>query len=169
MKNLVLSFSLQFFDNSGLIPKYLGIRPELLLDIQLVNPAPFGLAPNSTGDYHLKVTSLAIDRANNGTISLTDKDLDGNLRRFSGAKVDMGTYEFQGAGTSTLVISVETGAWEANSTWDIGRVPQLGDYVIIDNNHIVTLGTTGIAKNLQYRGTGTLKFNSAISKIELRF
>jgi CHRD domain/Ig-like domain CHU_C associated/Calx-beta domain len=138
-------------------------------DPQLINPAAFGPAPNTTGDYHLKAASLAIDRGNNGTISLTDIDLDGNLRRFSGGVVDMGAYEFQGVATSTLVISVVTGPWEANSTWSVGRVPQLGDYVIIDSNHIVTLNSTGIAKNLEYRGTGQLKFNTTTSKLQIGF
>ena len=139
------------------------------IDPQLVNPAAFGPAPNTTGDYHLKAASLAINRGDNGSISLADKDLDGNPRRFSGGSVDMGAYEFQGTGTSTLIISVVTGPWEANSTWDLGRVPQLGDYVIIDNNHVVILSTTGIAKNLEYRGTGSLKSNAVTSKLELGF
>jgi hypothetical protein len=142
---------------------------NLSMDPKYVSPMPDGLAPIITGDYHLQASSLAIDRGDNGTISLTDKDLDGNLRRFSGGRVDMGAYEFQGTATSILVISVATGNWESNSTWDIGRVPQLGDYVIIDNNHIVTLSSTGIAKNLEYRGTGKLKFNTTTSKLEIGF
>lgn len=142
---------------------------NLTADPQFVSPAPFGLAPNTSGDYHLKATSLAINRGDNEAIFLIDKDLAGNLRGFSGGRVDMGAYEFQGAGTSTLIISVVTGPWEANSTWDLGRVPQLGDYVIIENNHIVTLSTTGMAKHLEYRGTGTLKFNLVTSKLELGF
>ena len=142
---------------------------NLTADPQFVSPPPFQTIPTTSGDYHLKATSLAINRGDNGSISLTDKDLDGNLRRFSGGSVDMGAYELQGAGTSTMVISVVTGPWEANSTWDIGRVPQLGDNVIIQNNHIITLSTTGIAKNLEYRGTGSLKFNLATSKLELGF
>jgi Right handed beta helix region len=142
---------------------------NLSMNPKYVSPMPDGLAPVITGDYHLQASSLAIDRGDNGTISLTDKDLDGNLRRFSGGRVDMGAYEFQGIATSTLVISVATGNWESNSTWDVGRVPQLGDYVIIDNNHIVTLSSTGIAKNLEYRGTGKLKFNTITSKLEIGF
>ena len=147
---------------------YLGVG-NMNTDPQLVNPAAFGPAPNTTGDYHLKGTSLAIDRGDNGSVSLTNKDLDGNTRRFSGGRVDMGAYEFQGTGTSTLIISVVTGLWEANSTWDLGRVPQLGDYVIIDNNHIVILSTTGIAKSLEYRGNGMLKSNAVTSKLKLGF
>jgi parallel beta-helix repeat protein len=163
-----------FNDNQSIISYsivqggYSGIG-NLTVDPKFINPAAFGAAPNTTGDYHLQATSLAIDRGDNGPISLTDKDLDGNFRRFSGGKVDIGAYEFQGIGTSTLVISVVTGPWEANSTWDIGRVPRLGDYVIIDNSHIVTISTSAIAKNLQYRGKGTLKFNSTTSKLELGF
>ena len=64
-----------------------------------------------------------------------------------------------------MVISVRTGSWEDNSTWNVGRVPQSGDYVIIDNNHIVTLNGTGITKNLEYRGTGQLKLNTTSSKL----
>jgi hypothetical protein len=147
---------------------YVGVG-NLAMDPKFVSQTPEGLSPILSGDYHVQATSLTIDRGDNGTISLTDKDLDGNLRRFSGGRVDMGAYEFQGIATSTLIISVVTGPWEANSTWDIGRVPQLGDYVIIDSNHIVTLTGTGIAKNLEYRGTGKLKFNTNTSKIEIGF
>ena len=142
---------------------------NLSMDPKFVNQTPEGLSPNITGDYHVQASSLTIDRGDNGAISLTDKDLDGNLRRFSGGSVDMGAYEFQGRATATLVISIATGNWEVNSTWDIGRVPQLGDYVIIDNNHVVTLSTTGIAKNVEYRGTGQLKFNTTTSKLEIGF
>jgi hypothetical protein len=147
---------------------YIGIG-NLSIDPKYVSPMPDGLSPNLSGDYHLQSSSLSIDRGFNGTITLTDKDLDGNLRRFSGGRVDIGAYEFQGIATSTLVISVATGNWESNSTWDVGRIPQLGDYVIIDNNHIVTLSSTGIVKNLEYRGTGKLKFNTNTSKIEIGF
>ena len=147
---------------------YAGVG-NLSMDPKFVNLTPEGLSPSINGDYHIQASSLTIDRGDNGTISLTDKDLDGNLRRFSGGKVDMGAYEFQGTATANLVISAQTGNWESNSTWVGFKVPQLGDYVIIDNNHIVTLSTTGIAKNLEYRGTGQLKFNTTTSKLEIGF
>jgi len=86
---------------------------------------------------------LAIDRGGNGTITLTDKDLDGNLRRFTGANVDMGAYEFQGTPTATLIISVQTGPWEANLTWDIG---------------------TGTAKNVEIKTNAKLVHGTASSK-----
>jgi hypothetical protein len=110
-----------------------------------------------------------MDRGDNGSIALTDTDLDGNLRRYAGGRVDMGAYEYQGTATANLVISVVTGPWEANSTWDIGRVPQLGDYVIIDSNHIVTLNGEGTAKNLEYRNSGMLRFGSTNAKLNIGF
>jgi hypothetical protein len=147
---------------------YAGVG-NLSMDPKFVNLTPEGLSPILSGDYHVQASSLTIDRGDNGAISLTNTDLDGNLRRFAGGRVDMGAYEFQGVATATLIISVQTGNWEINSTWDLGRVPQLGDYVIIDSNHIVTLNGTDIAKNLEYRGTGQLKFNTTTSKIEIEF
>ena len=142
---------------------------NLSSDPKYVSPMPENLAPNIVGDYHLQVSSLAIDRGDNGTITLIDKELDGNLRRFAGGTVDMGAYEFPGTATVILIISAQTGDWESNSTWVGFTVPQLGDYVIIDNNHIVILSTTGIAKSLEYRGTGMLKSNAVTSKLKLGF
>ena len=147
---------------------YAGVG-NLSVDPKYISQTPEGLSPNITGDYHVQASSLAIDRGDNGAITLTDRDLDGNLRRFSGGRVDMGTYEFQGAATATLVISAQTGNWEINSIWIGFKVPVLGDYVIIDNNHVVTLSTTGVAKTLEYRGTGQLKFNTITSKLEIGF
>ena len=142
---------------------------NLNYDPQFVNQAPEGLSPNLNGDYHLQASSLGIDRGDNGSISLTDLDLDGNLRRYNGGRVDIGAYEFQGNGTASVVISIASGNWEINSTWDVNRIPQIGDIVIIDQNHIVTLNGEGSAKNIEYRGTGTLKFNSTSSKLNIGF
>jgi hypothetical protein len=147
---------------------YIGVG-NVNYDPQFVSQTPEGISPNITGDYHLKTNSLAIDRGNNGSISLIDNDLDGNLRRYSSGRVDIGAYEFQGTASANLVISVQTGNWESNSTWDVGRVPQLGDYVIIDNNHTVTLNGEGTAKNLEYRNNGFLKFGSTSTKLNIGF
>jgi CHRD domain/Bacterial Ig domain/PKD-like domain/Ig-like domain CHU_C associated/CS domain len=142
---------------------------NLSFDPKFVNPVPEGLSPNANGDYRLQASSLAIDRGDNAGISLTDVDLDGNLRRFNGGTVDMGAYEFQGNPTSNLVISAQTGDWEINSTWVGFKVPQLGDVVIIDSNHIVTINATATAKNIEYRGTGQIKLNNAAAKLNIGF
>lgn len=90
---------------------YAGVG-NLSMNPKFVSLTPEGLSPNLSGDYHLQGLLLVIDRGDNGATTLTDKDLDGNLKRFSGGRVDMGTYEFQG--TATLVISLATGNWESN-------------------------------------------------------
>jgi hypothetical protein len=145
---------------------YAGVG-NLNTDPKFVNPQPNGIAPTLNGDYHVQATSLTIERGDNGTISLTDTDLDGNLRRFSGGTVDMGAYEFQGAAIANVVISAQTGDWESNTTWVGLKVPQLGDVVVIDANHIVTINTTVIAKNIEYRGTGQIKFKNAASQLNV--
>ena len=142
---------------------------NLNYDPQFVNPVPEGLSPNVNGDYHLKANSLGIDRGDNGTISTTDLDLEGNLRRYNGGRVDVGAYEFQGNATATLIISINTGNWESNSTWDIGRIPSIGDTVIIDNNHTVNLNGVGNAQTLECRGTGKVKFNTTDSKLNIGY
>ena len=142
---------------------------NLSIDPQFVNLVPDGLSPNANGDYHLQASSLAIDRGDNTGISLTNTDLDGNLRRYNGGTVDMGAYEFQGIATSNLVISAQTGDWEINSTWIGFKVPALGDIVIIDANHIVTINATGIAKSIEYRGTGQIKFKTTAAKLNIGF
>ena len=68
--------------------------------------------------------------------------------------------------TPTATIkSITTGIWESTTTWDLGRIPQAGDLVIIDQNHEVTLNGNGIAKKIEYQGTGKLKLNSALSTL----
>ena len=138
---------------------------NLNVDPQFVALQPNGLSPTLSGDYHVRAASLTIDRGNNGTITLTDTDLDGNPRRFAGGIVDMGAYEFQGAGIANVVISAQTGNWESNTTWVGLQVPKLGDKVIIDANHTVTINSAAIAKSVEYRGTGNVKFNSATAKL----
>jgi hypothetical protein len=61
--------------------------------------------------------------------------------------------------------SITTGNWESTTTWDLGRIPQAGDLVIINQNHEVTLNATATVKKIEYQGTGKLNFNSASSVI----
>ena len=136
------------------------------LNPQLVSISPFGLSPNVSGDYQLTNTSPAIDAGDNGTITLTDKDLIGNLRRYNGGVVDIGAYEFQGVRIGATVISIVSGNWESNSTWDIGRSPLAGDNVIINNNHNVTILNTGTAKNVEIRTNAKIIHNTASSKLQ---
>jgi parallel beta-helix repeat protein len=154
--------------NSTIQGGYVGTG-NLNNDPLFINSVPEGLSPNANGDYHLQGASLAVDRGDNTGISLTDVDLDGNLRRFNGGIVDMGAYEFLGVATANIIMSAQTGDWESNSTWIGLKVPVLGDIVIIDSNHIVTINTTATAKTIEYRATGQVKFNSATAKLNIGF
>jgi hypothetical protein len=133
-----------------------------------VNPQPFGVAPIATGDYHIMVGSPATDTGDNGTISLTDLDLDGNLRRFGGGRVDRGAYEFQGIGGG-IVISVKSGAWNDPNTWDINRPPFPSEFVIIDQNHTVQITTSVNAKAVEYGNNAKLFFTNTLSKLNIGF
>jgi GH35 family endo-1,4-beta-xylanase len=65
--------------------------------------------------------------------------------------------------TSPTITSIRTGDWFDPATWDLGRIPQAGDIVIIDTPHTVTLTGEGNAKSLQQRGTLKL----TVSKVNL--
>jgi hypothetical protein len=139
---------------------------NLNLNPQFVNLYPNGLSPTISGDYQLTNTSPAIDAGDNGAISLTDKDLIGNLRRYNGGIVDMGAYEFQGSRVGGTIISVTSGNWENGSTWMGGISPLAGDNVIINNNHNVTILNLGIAKNVEIRTNAKIIHSSATSKLQ---
>ena len=139
---------------------------NLNLNPQLVSLSPFGLSPNISGDYQLTNTSPAIDAGDNGTITLTDKDLIGNLRRFNGGIVDRGAYEFQGSRIGGTVISIISGNWENGSTWMGGVSPLAGDNVIINNNHNVTILNLGTAKNVEIRTNAKIIHSTASSKLQ---
>jgi GH35 family endo-1,4-beta-xylanase len=74
-----------------------------------------------------------------------------------------------GFATKTCIIptniSIATGSWMNANTWEMGRVPQAGDNVIIDTAHTVTLMGEGSAKSVQQKGTLNLSTNS--SKVNL--
>jgi hypothetical protein len=52
----------------------------------------------------------------------------------------------------TLVKSITTGNWEANTTWNVGRVPKSGDVVIVDAGHAVTINANTTIKDMEVRG-----------------
>ena len=147
---------------------YLGIG-NLNLNPKFVNMTPSGLSPTLAGDNSVINNSPAIDGGENGTITLTNKDLVGNLRRFNGGIVDMGAYEFQGNRVGVLVISIKTGNWEDGTTWDIGRQPLAGDSVIINDNHMVTVNNTGVFKDMQVKTNAKIIYNLIFSKIQLGY
>ena len=63
------------------------------------------------------------------------------------------------------VISIANGLWNANTTWDVNRIPVIGDIVVIDTPHTVTLSGSGNAKNLTTRGKLILSTVSSILRL----
>jgi hypothetical protein len=97
---------------------------------------------------------------NDGIIA---KDLpQNNHKKFRSESISLGNPKIQ-----TTITSVSTGNWTDASTWDLGRIPQAGDIVVIDQNHVVTLVGTGFAKDLKYSGTGKLVINTSVSQLNL--
>jgi hypothetical protein len=142
---------------------------NLNLNPQFVNMTPSGLSPTLAGDNSVVNTSPAIDGGDNGTITLTDKDLVGNPRRFNGGIVDIGAYEFQGNRVGVLVISIKTGNWEDGTTWDVGRQPLAGDSVIINDNHNVTVNNTGTSKDVKFKTNAKIIYSLTFGKSQLGY
>jgi hypothetical protein len=142
---------------------------NLNLNPQFVSPSPNGLSPTLSGNYQVNNTSPSIDGGDNGTISLTDKDLVGNLRSFNGGLVDMGAYEFQGSRVGGTITSITSGNWEVGTTWNIGRKPLAGDNVIINNNHIVTVNANGVLKNIELKPNAKVIYSISSVKLQTGF
>ena len=142
---------------------------NLNLNPKFVNMTPSGLSPTLAGDNSVINTSPAIDGGENGTITLTEKDLVGNLRRFNGGIVDIGAYEFQGNRVGVLIISIKTGNWEDGTTWDVGRQPLAGDSVIINDNHNVTVNNTGTSKDVKFKTNAKIIYSLTFSKSQLGY
>jgi GEVED domain/Pregnancy-associated plasma protein-A len=68
----------------------------------------------------------------------------------------------------SIISSVQTGAWEANTTWDLMRIPIAGDKIIISPNHVVTINNANaVGKNIECKATSRLIFNVATPKSKL--
>jgi len=76
-----------------------------------------------------------------------------------------------GFATKTCIIptniSIATGSWTNANTWELGRVPKVGDNVIIDTPHTVTLMGEGNAKSVEQKGT--LNLSTSGSKVNIGF
>jgi hypothetical protein len=110
-------------------------------------------APTVAGNYRVLFDSPTVDAGDNGSISLTDLDLDGKLRRYDGATVDMGAYELIGN-----FDTANSGSWDTSATWKCNCIPDGSLPVRIMGNHEITIpdGMTGQAKGLKFVADGKL-------------
>jgi uncharacterized repeat protein (TIGR01451 family) len=95
------------------------------LDPQFVMPITATVAPTTTGDYHLQITSPVIDAGDNTTVTI-DTDLDGNPR-----KIDVSSVPDTGYGTPPIV---DMGVYEA--AWPVADA---GEDQIVKSGILVTL------------------------------
>jgi hypothetical protein len=122
---------------------------------QFVSPVA-NTVRSDAGNYRLKDSSPCI---NVGTdVGVSPLDLDRNLRP-KGGKTDMGAYESNI--NMNEIISIITGNWESNTTWNLDRVPLFTDKVILNNGHQVTVTTPNArAKDLEYKVGAVLRYLS---------
>ena len=66
------------------------------------------------------------------------------------------------------IISIIPGDWENNSIWNIGRVPFATDFVIIGENHTITVITPGaMAQKVLYRNNAKINLGNSDAKLKL--
>ncbi|GAB3985572.1 hypothetical protein GCM10028807_01110 [Spirosoma daeguense] len=68
-----------------------------------------------------------------------------------------------------VITSIRTGNWEDQDTWDLARLPLATDHVILDQNHTVTISSTGTARKLTPRLRSRLRFLLPKSKLRIGF
>ena len=128
---------------------------------QFVSPLANNIISDA-GSYWLKDFSPSINVATDSGVSPLDLDRNPRPR---GGKTDMGAYESNV--NMNEIISIATGNWESNSTWNLNRVPLATDKVIM-NGHTVTVTTnTAKAKIIEQKPSSDLKFNAGGS-LELK-
>jgi hypothetical protein len=102
------------------------------------------ISPTTTTQYYAKCKYLnnapycSSENSNNVTVTVADK-----------------------------VISIISGNWEDENTWDVGRVPSVIVPVVVEQNHTVTINTEAKAKNIEYRGNGQLNISMPNGKLKL--
>jgi hypothetical protein len=137
----------------------LQLEGQQVMLVSTVNPhfvSPLANTIKSdAGNYRLKDLSPCINRGDNTGVS--PLDLDRNPRP-KGGKTDMGAYESNV--NMNEIISIITGNWESNTTWNLDRIPLFTDKVIV-NGHQVTVATNAArAKDLEYKTGAILRYLS---------
>ncbi|MFN4234153.1 MAG: G8 domain-containing protein [Bacteroidia bacterium] len=113
-------------------------------------------------------TSYALLIDDDGTFSnataIPSSGFDGTYLTFNGVTLNDGDYiTLASTATDVDIISITSGNWESNSTWNCGCVPGTGANVTIDNGHTVTLNSNRSTKDLTINSTGTLTVNGSFN------
>ena len=119
---------------------------------QFVSPLGSGIGSN-LGDYRLKDSSPCINLGDD--IGVSPLDLERNPRP-KGGKTDMGAYESNV--NMNEIISIITGNWESNTTWNLNRIPLPTDKVIVNGHQVTVTTNTARVKDLEYKTGAILRY-----------
>jgi len=66
--------------------------------------------------------------------------------------------------SQTTIVSATSGSWNNASTWDLKRIPQDGDIVVVNNNTLVSISDNILINNtvLRVQGSLTVKDNKSL-------
>ncbi len=95
-------------------------------------------------------SGIAVDSSNNLYIADTDNH---RIRKLGS--------------TFPSVISIKTGNWNDPTTWNVGRVPNTGDQVVLDQGHTITINGSEMALSLEHRTNAHLVFSGLNSTLLL--
>jgi hypothetical protein len=66
-----------------------------------------------------------------------------------------------------IAMSINSGAWNNPSTWNVNRIPLSSESVIIDQNHTVDITTAVSAKAIEYKNNAKVSFTNTLSKLTI--
>jgi FG-GAP-like repeat/IPT/TIG domain/FG-GAP repeat len=126
------------------------------------NTASVGSITTNSFDSKLDFTT----GANPLLVSIGDLDGDG--------KPDLTMANF-GSNTVSILRQISTassivsGNWENTTTWKNGLIPQIGDLVVINPNHTVTLNSVRDAKYLRFKLNAQLQYGNTTAQLKVGF
>jgi hypothetical protein len=173
VNSIVRGNTAQYFNAAGDTPQPPVIRYS---DIDFVNAGTTNVDIDpqfvgiGSGDLRLTASSPVINAGDAGSSTAVVGAEDGyGQARIVGGRVDMGAFEYGSpvsGCTGGVIASVKDGLWSDGATWSCGRVPALGERVLL--NHAVTIPAsyTAFGKTLVY-GAGSRLIYGAGSTLRL--
>lgn len=68
---------------------------------------------------------------------------------------------------SQTIISLKNGSWADPTVWNLGRIPTVEDYVIVDQNHKIMVTDQAASKGIEYRTNAQILFSETTSNIQI--
>jgi hypothetical protein len=164
-----------FFTNTHQVKVYIDYNNNGLFTDANENVAS-GTTSGSTGGNLFTTTIVIPQTAVQNTLLrvrvLADASSQSNSCNIVGqAGFGSGQIEDYALKLESVITSVASGNWETPATWDLVRIPNASDKVIINDNHHVTVTTnTAVAKKIEYKTNAKIIFATPpVTKISLGF